>query len=104
MEEKSSFFFPSPSHPHTQFSRWVIDVDLEMSLLKGVWGSVGFVLWKFFLVLGNGIWVVRCFPQKVGGFLGMCSPPLYSSLDEKLKYWDIDLESWINFLGLLGIL
>ena len=60
-------------------------MDLEMSLLKGVWGSVGFVLWKFFLVLGNGIWVVCCFPQKVDVFLEYDLSP-YSSLDEKLIY------------------
>ena len=30
-----------PPLSDTQFSRWVIDVDLEMSLLKGLWGKCG---------------------------------------------------------------
>lgn len=47
-------FFTLSSLSFTQFSRWVIDVDQEMSLLNDLWELCGgFVLWEFFFSFGN---------------------------------------------------
>jgi hypothetical protein len=49
-----------------QFSRWVLDVDQEMSTLEDLWEKCGgFVLSKFFLVLGNEHGVVSL--KRLGG-------------------------------------
>lgn len=57
------FLFLSLTHyyikSHIQFSRWVINVHLEMSLLKGLWGKSGSSWYgNSFLVLGNGMVLV----------------------------------------------
>jgi hypothetical protein len=49
--------------PSPQFSRWVIDVDLEMSLLKGLWGSVGVRVAEILFSFGK--WDDVCLLQKV---------------------------------------
>ena len=57
------FLFLSLTHyyikSHIQFSRWVINVHLEMSLLKGLRGKSGSSWYgNSFLVLGNGMVLV----------------------------------------------
>jgi hypothetical protein len=44
----------SLSLPIIQFSRWVLDVDQEMSTLEDLWEKCGgFVLCKFFFIVGK---------------------------------------------------
>jgi hypothetical protein len=57
----------------SQFSRWVIDVDLEMSLLKGLWGSVGVRVVEILFSFGK--WDMMLFTSKgLGVFLKLVLP------------------------------